>query len=127
MRCPSCGRENPHGSYFCEGCGNQIYFAKIGEVQPERATPLRRRPRNPAFYLLISLLGLGIVALGVIVYLHSTSSEPESTDSGFFGIFDGLDDFARDLLWAILAWGLIIFGSLLVIGGIVITVLAAAD
>ncbi len=126
MRCPSCGRNNPQGAYFCEGCGNQIYFAKVGEIQPERATPIRKKGRNPVFYLLISVIGLGIVALGVVVYLHSGSGEGAS-DTGFFSIFNGFDDFVRGLLWGILAWGLMIFGSLLVLGGIVITLLAAAD
>ena len=126
MKCYSCGRVNPQDASFCEGCGNQIRFAGPGELQPVRATPVRRKPRNPAFYLLISVIGLGIIALGVVVYMHD-SGDGGSSDTGFFGVFNGFDDLVKDILWAILAWGLMIFGSILVIAGIIITLLAAAD
>ena len=126
-RCGSCGRLNSDDAYFCEGCGNRVYFGRPGEMQPLRGSPVRRKGRNPVFYLLISVIGLGVIALGAAIYLHGSSDEGGTSEPGFWGMFDGLDDFARDLLWAILAWGLIIFGGLLVIGGIVITVLASAD
>lgn len=100
-------------------------FPPPGELQPVRSTPIRRKGRNPAFYLLISLFGLAIVAMGVLIYLHSPSATSDS--GGFFSAFNGFDQFVRDLLWTILSWALIIFGSILVLGGIVITVLASAD
>lgn len=127
MKCGCCGRVNPEDTLFCEGCGSQVRFPPSGE-KPLLATPIRRERRNPAVYLSISILGLFVVFLGVIAYTHVRTDASDPMETGdFYRPFGGFGEFVRGLFWTILIWALIIFGLLLVIAGLVITVAATFD
>lgn len=99
MFCNNCGHQNPDGSKFCLGCGNNLQEA-VDQAEKMVAKPAETKSapaKKPSKVLLI--IGIVLLAIGVITVFDTFVFKSTSLANIMAGI-GNTEDFARLALLA---------------------------
>lgn len=74
MRCYNCGSENVDQARFCEKCAAPLSAVTQGQVNDAQFPPPATRKKSVTGPLLTLVLGIGVSAVGFLIYLIGLSS-----------------------------------------------------